>query len=62
MKYVRFEALTFESASPVVDRFYGYHINLLAKSRKGVNSPQIDGYDPPKFSITDRYNGTEDKS
>jgi len=51
-----------ESAGPVVDRFYGYHINRLAKNRKGVNSTEIIRIDPPKFNIPERYNRAEYKA
>ncbi len=61
MKLVSFDALTFESASRVADQFYGYHINLLAKNRKGVIIIQLNEI-TKKLSIPDIYNGIEYKS
>ena len=62
IKKVCIEPLFFKSAGPVADRFQGYHINPLVEHRKGVNSAEINGLYPSKFSIPDRNNGVEYKS
>jgi hypothetical protein len=48
---VGIEPLFFKSGGLVVDRFHEHHINRLAGKRKGVNSAEINGFDPPKVQF-----------